>query len=119
LALLGFEKEDRRKRLYFCAIAILLAGLACSALLYYKASVECSKRLAAYESGAGELLPSPDNSKQYVRELELYGGTANVLAYRLRAWLGGLWRGKRLAYTIFVITVLVSWGIFQVARRLE
>ena len=75
-------------------------------------------RVQAYESGAGEILPSPDNSKQYLRELELYGGKANVLAYQLRTWFAGLWRGKRLAYLIIFITVVVSSMTILLGRRL-
>ncbi|MDR3569064.1 MAG: hypothetical protein P4L43_13630 [Syntrophobacteraceae bacterium] len=116
--MLRFENEGLRKWLYFSAIAIMVTGIACSTLIYHKASVDCSNRMQAYASGEASVYPSPDTSKQYLRELELYGGTANVLAYQLRSWFSGLWRGKRLAYTLILITVLVSSGIVYVARRL-
>ena len=98
-------------------IAILVVGLVGAALIY-KASADYSTRVQEYRARGGEILPSPDNSKQYLRELELYGGTANVLAYELRTWFVGLWQGESLAYTIIFITVLVSSGIFYVASRL-
>ncbi len=113
--ILSLKNPDRRKLLYICAGAVLVAGLVCSALIY-TASVYYSNSVRAYESGEGAYLPSPDNSKQYLRELELYGGTANVLAYELRTWFDGLWHGKSLAYTIIFITVLVSSGLFYAAR---
>ena len=48
----------------------------------------------------------PLDTKQYVHDLQLYGGTANVLAAEFRDWFTGLWYGKNLAYTIAVLTVL-------------
>lgn len=106
-----------QKWLYVSGIAILVAGLLAAALIY-KTAADFSKRAQDYQSRAGEALPSPDNSKQYLRELQLYGGTANVLAYELRTWFAGLWEGESLAYTIIFITLLVSSGIFYVASRL-
>lgn len=106
-----------RKWLQVSAIVILVAGLVGAAMIY-KASADYSRRVQAYESGGGEVLPSPDNSKQFLRDLQLYGGTANVLAYQLRTWFADLWRGKSLACMIALITILVSLAIFYAARRL-
>ncbi len=111
-----FGKLDRRNVLYCSGIAILIAGLVCAALVY-KAAVERSDMVRAYESGDETVLPSPDNSKQYLRELQLYGGTANVLAYELRTWFSGLWQGKSLACIIIFITILVASGIFYLAAN--
>ena len=114
---MGFGKPGRRNVLYLSGIAILIAGLVCAALVY-KAAVDSSNMAQAYESGDGTVLPSPDNSKQYLRELQLYGGAANVLAYELRTWFSGLWQGKSLACMIIFITILVASTIFHLARRL-
>lgn len=45
-------------------------------------------------------------SKKYLHDLQMYGGTANVLAAQFREWFAGLWSGRNLAYTIAVLTVL-------------
>ena len=100
-----------RKRLYLLAFAVLFAGLGCAGLAYRQAAKSQGNR-------AGVYVPSPDNSKQYLRELELYGGGANVLAYRLRTWFGGLWHGKSLAYMLISITFLIVLMIFYFARHL-
>jgi hypothetical protein len=50
----------------------------------------------------------PFASKKYVRDLELYGGKINILAVEFRQWFASLWRGKNLAYTIALLTVLLS-----------
>ncbi len=49
----------------------------------------------------------PLDNKKYVHDLQVYGGTANVIAAEFREWFAGLWYGKNLAYTIAVLTVLV------------
>ncbi len=104
--------------LYLLGGIILLAGLGSSVLIYDS----CRDRLAnvlGYEDAGGSVYPvSPDDSKQYLRGLELYGGTANVLADELRRWFDGLWHGKSLAFTLACLTILVSSGVFYTARRL-
>jgi hypothetical protein len=45
-------------------------------------------------------------SKKYLHDLQMYGGTANVLAAQFREWFAGLWSGTNLAYTIAVLTIL-------------
>ena len=49
----------------------------------------------------------PLDNKKYIHDLQVYGGTANVVAAEFREWFAGLWYGKNLAYTIAVLTVLV------------
>ncbi len=53
----------------------------------------------------------PLETKKYRHDLELYGGKANVLAAELREWFVGLWYGRRLAFTIVVITALLVAGV--------
>jgi hypothetical protein len=52
-------------------------------------------------------LGDPFDNKKYIHDLQVYGGTANVLAAEFREWFAGLWYGKNLAYTIAVLTILV------------
>ena len=49
----------------------------------------------------------PLDNKKYIHDLQVYGGTANVLAAEFREWFAGLWYGKNLAYTIAALTILV------------
>lgn len=49
-----------------------------------------------------------ENSKKYLRELEVYGGKANVLATEFRHWFDGLWHGRSLAFTVAVISVFLA-----------
>jgi hypothetical protein len=104
--------------LYFISGIILLAGLG-SAVMIYDSSLDRSTSVLGYEDVGGSVYPIlPDDSKQYLRGLELYGGTANVLADELRRWFAGLWHGKSLAFTVACITILISSGLFYTARHL-
>jgi hypothetical protein len=78
------------------AIAILLVGLGSAIMIYFQA-----------ESTAVDVF-NPMASKAYLRELQLYGGKFNVLAAELSQWFGGLWHGRRLAYTVGVLTLFLS-----------
>jgi len=49
-----------------------------------------------------------EDSKQYLLELEVYGGTANVLATEFRHWFSGLWHGRSLAFTVAVISLFLA-----------
>jgi hypothetical protein len=56
-----------------------------------------------------DLGPDLESSKVYLRQMEVVGGTANVLASEFRNWFAGLWHGRTLAYTVAVLTVLVAF----------
>lgn len=102
-----WEIKNRQTRLYLVAAVILLVGLGSSILIYLSA-----------QNDADNVLDF-ENSKMFVRDLELYGGKANVLVDELRTWLVGLWHGKSLAYTVACITIVISFGIFFIANHLS
>ena len=104
---------DNRRRaclLYGVGGSILLVGLS-SACLIYRAAESGSP---GYEEDASF---SPDYSKQNLRELQLYGGAANVLAYEIRLWFTGLWHGTSLAFIVACAAILSSFGCFYVAAH--
>jgi|SRR5499433_4318120 len=86
------------RHLRFVAGGILAVGLVGAVLIY----------LTAASSPADSLGYDPEQSKQYLRTLELYGGKANVLATELRTWFDGLWHGTRLAYAVAGASVLLA-----------
>ena len=57
-------------------------------------------------------------SKRYRRDLEQYGGKANVIFDELNRWFASLWQGKRLGITLGWISVIASLGLFFLARYL-
>jgi hypothetical protein len=91
---------DRSTRLRVISFTILIVGLLSSIVIYSRASGG-SENPSAYD---------PEDSKQSLRQMELYGGKANVFAYDVRQWLDGLWHGKSLAFTVGFIAVLLAAG---------
>jgi hypothetical protein len=97
---------------------ILLVGLG-SAILIYRTAQNNSYGVLGYEEGGGSVYPiMPEDSKKYLRDLELYGGRANVIMDGLRRGFVGLWHGKSLAFTVACITIFVSFGVFYAANHL-
>src|SRR5712691_5422261 len=82
------------------ALAILVIGFATAVAIYVTARPPPGNPLG-YE---------PKDTKQYLRDVKLYGGKANVLATELREWFDSLWHGKRLAFTVVVITVIAAFA---------
>jgi hypothetical protein len=111
-----WKTTNLQTRLYLISAIILLVGLSSSIWIYLTAEND-SKRVLGYEiAGGNAYLITPDNSKKYVHDLELYGGKANVLADEFMRWFIGLWHGKSLAFTVACITIFISLGFFFVAR---
>jgi hypothetical protein len=88
--------EAQRKAI---AAGVLCIGLAIAVVIYVRAPVPAD---------AGEEWSA--KSKQYLRQMELYGGKANVLASEAREWFDGLWHGRRLALTVAFLSI-VSAGL--------
>jgi hypothetical protein len=79
----------------------MIAGLLGAAVIYRHAS-QAPEDLPGYRL---------EDSKQYLRQLELYGGKANVLGVELRQWFIGLWHGRSLAFTVAFIAALLAAGL--------
>jgi hypothetical protein len=105
---------DRHTCLNFISLIILLAGLG-SAIWIYQTAGNDSNSVIGYEEEDGAFYPMmPEDSKKFLRDLELYGGKTGVLMYEFRRWFVGLWHGKSLAYTVACITILISLGFHAV-----
>ena len=89
------------RRLKYVTTAILVVGFGTAIAVYVAAGARPENPLG-YE---------PLDTKKYLHDLELYGGTANVLAAEFREWFVGLWYGRNLAFTIAVITVLLVFAV--------
>jgi hypothetical protein len=113
-----WKSTNLQTRLKLISVIILLAGLGSSIAIYLTAE-KVSDNALGYESAGGTVYPiTPDNSRMYVHDLELFGGKAAVLANDFRYWFVGLWHGKSLAFTVACIAILISVGVFFVANHL-
>jgi len=110
------ETIHQKNRLYLIAAIILLIGLGSSMLIYLTGSDDSGNALG-YLIINGQAYPiMPEDSKMYRHDLQVYGGTYSVLADELMRWFSSLWHGQQLAYTVAVITLLISLGFFVIAR---
>lgn len=104
--------------LYLITAIILLVGLSSAILIYLTAENDSDSALG-YEVVGGNVYPiTPQDSRMYRHDLELYGGKVNVLADDFMRWFIGLWHGKSLAFTVVCITIFISLGFFFVAHHL-
>jgi hypothetical protein len=105
---------NRHTFLNFISLFIVLAGLG-SAIWIYQTAGNDSNGVIGYEEEDGAVYPVvPEDSKKFLRDLELYGGKTGVLLYEFRSWFVGLWHGKSLAYTVACIAILISLGFYVV-----
>jgi hypothetical protein len=110
---------DRHTCLNLIGAIILPVGLG-SAILIYRTAENDSNSVLGYEEGNGSVYPvRPEDSKKYLRDLELYGGKVNVLMDEFRRWFIGLWPGESLAFTVACITILISFGVVYTANHLS
>src|SRR5262245_42942374 len=61
----------------------------------------------------------PEDSKRYLRDLERYGGKANVVAGEITEWFNGLWHGRRLAFIVACVTVIVAGALLLAAIPMD
>ena len=94
--------DARRRRRNVVSAAVLLAGLAVALVI----------RLTATPPASSPLGNQADVSKKYLREMERFGGKANLMAEDFREWFDGLWHGRRLAGTIAVLSALGAMVLF-------
>ena len=112
----GSSIVDRRILLNVVSVISLVLGLGGSVWIYQTALN--TSRVLGYEEGNGSAYPvAPEDSKLFLRDLELYGGKANIVAYKLRTWFTGLWHGKSLAVIVGCATILASFGCYYAANH--
>jgi hypothetical protein len=95
-------------RLRLLAGAVAIVGFALSIWIYLTAAATPENPLG-YE---------PEESKRYLRDMERYGGKANLIGSELAEWFNGLWHGRRLAFTVAGITLLVAGALVLAALPL-
>jgi hypothetical protein len=88
------------------SLAILVVGWAVGIAIYLSA--------ASDEELPFELTY---DSKRSLYRLEQLGGKSAVLYQQIDDFLSSLWRGPRLGITIGVLSSLVAFGWFSIARR--
>ena len=71
-----------------------------------------------YEVVDGVSYPTPlEDTKQFSREMELYGGKSLVLVDALLRWFAALWHGRPLAAVIALVSTGIAALLWYVARH--
>ena len=96
------------ERIYYSGVAILIVGLIGAALIYV---------FAADTAKSVEIRFT--NPRAYEFQIERLGGKATVYALRINEWLGRLWHGRQLAFTVAVPSIAIALICFWVANRLS
>jgi hypothetical protein len=108
---------ERRTRLELIGLVILVTGLGMAVIVDRTAGDKPGQLLGYDMNGESPQPVRPEDSKQYLRNLEQYNGKTGVLLYELRTWFVGLWQGKALARTLYCLTAVVALAFFYEARR--
>ena len=104
---LGATAALRRARVRLITGGILVLGLGSAALLYFTARAQ----------GANPLGYEPEDSKRYLRDLEMYGGKINILATQAMRWWNGLWQGRQLGLTVAWLTLGTAFLFWFLASQ--
>ena len=112
---MNWKKVNLALCLNLTGAVMLLAGVSLATWIYVGAENREEAALG-YEGGYPI---NPGDSKQYQRDMELYGGKANVLADEFRRWFEGLWQGKSLAVIVAGTSILIALGCFYGADRVR
>jgi len=96
------------RRLRLAAAAILAIGIAAAGLIY----------ATAPDSDPDDPAARIASGRLYEYNIERIGGRAAVYAARFDQWLGSLWHGRRLAWTVAVGSAIAALGCLGLAGRL-
>lgn len=106
------------RQLRIGGIAILLIGWACAALIYLFADNPdgLDPDSADYQMINGHVVAQPFSaSKRQQLEVERLGGSASVYIVEFDSWLGTLWHGRRLAWTLAAASALAAGACLYIA----
>ena len=92
-----------RKRLYVSSLFFLIAGL-CGAIMIYLLADDQTDAGDGYVIVDGKTYPGGVyQSKRYVRDLERFGGKANVIFDEMNRWFESLWRRRDPSFSSSLI----------------
>ena len=104
---LGGTLESRLARIRLITGGVLAVGLGAALAIY----------LSAAPSGANPLGFEPEDSKRYLRDVEVYGGKVNLVAAQIRGAWNGLWHGRSLAFTVGGLTLFLAFAFWFIGTR--
>ncbi|MDR3629981.1 MAG: hypothetical protein P4L42_06570 [Desulfocapsaceae bacterium] len=104
-----YSHRFRPRYLRLAAALIVIGGVGCAVIVY----------LTAEPAALPPLGYDPMTTKTTLREMQLYGGMANVLATQFRQWFAGLWHGRPLAFILAFISLSVGYLLWRLSMGLQ
>lgn len=101
------ERGPRMGRIRALTGTLLAGGFGAALVLYHRATTAVASPFDL----------EPSDSKSYLRQVEMMGGQANLVASGIRQWFTGLFQGTNLAYTVFGCTVAAAAVFWLVTTR--
>jgi hypothetical protein len=94
---------------------ILISGLSSATAIWLTEDRIERQRSAGDANPAGPL--SPEDSRRYTHDVQLYYGETGLLMDKWKRWLEEMTHGKGLAETLAVGSLGAAAGLFWVARK--
>jgi hypothetical protein len=102
-------------RVRLAGVVVLAMGWL-AALFVYLTMADAPGANAGYQLIDGHVYAIPlDSSSAELQQLERLGGQASVRTYQFDRWLASLWHGRRLAYTLAILSAGVALLCFYIA----
>lgn len=106
------------RRLNVGALVVLVAGLAL-AVAVFATRAKDETQATSYEDVNGvSIAIKAQQDQRYRFEVERLGGKMGLMIADFNDWFQGLWRGRTLAYTLAVLTLICAGILRFVAREL-
>jgi hypothetical protein len=116
------SKKDAalQKRLRRTGIFILAAGLLAAGLVFMRTTPEDESGAVGYVvEGGSSYAVMPADSKSYNYEMERLEGKQGVVMAEFTEWFESLWHGRKLAYTLAVLSIGGFLACFLLAHLLQ
>jgi hypothetical protein len=115
MLLLTTTPATTRRMLKLLAVVILVSGLGAASSIWL-----AQDRLERQRSSEGPNVTeplSPEDSRRYTRDVEVYYGESGLLMDKWRRWFEEWTRGKPLAELIGAASVILAAGLFYVGAN--
>lgn len=106
---------SRSFRLNLLGVIILISGLSSATSIWLAQDRLDRQTRPAGTNVTGPL--SPEDSRRYSHDVELYYGKTGLLMDQWKRWLAELTQGKPLARMIAVASLVVAAGLFYLAAK--
>jgi hypothetical protein len=97
------------------ALIVLIGGLSSAASIWLAQDRIDRQSRAEGANTTGPL--SPEDSRRYTHDVEMYYGETGLLMDKWKRWLEKMTQGKPLATTIAVVSLALAVGLFYAAAK--